>query len=86
MFQVYDVALIPIIIGLVEILKGIGLPKKMMPFISVILGLAAGIFYVYPLDLKGGIIVGLMLGLSASGLYSGAKNTIEKGEDIKNIT
>ncbi len=78
MFQVYDVALIPIIIGLVEILKGIGLPKKLMPFISVILGLAAGIFYVYPLDLKGGIIVGLMLGLSASGLYSGAKNTIEK--------
>ena len=44
MFQVYDVALIPIIIGLVEILKGIGLPKKLMPFISVILGLAAGDF------------------------------------------
>lgn len=80
MFEVYDVALIAVIVGLVELLKGLGLKKKLLPVASLVFGLAAGIFYVYPGDLKGGIIVGLMLGLSASGLYSGTKSTIEKGE------
>lgn len=80
MFEVYDIALIPLIIGLVEVFKRYGINKKALPVIALSFGVLAGIFYVYPNDLKGGILVGLMLGLSASGLYSGAKNTIEKGE------
>ncbi|HEX6594552.1 MAG TPA: hypothetical protein VF095_08175 [Bacillota bacterium] len=81
MFEVYDVALIPLIVGLVELLKGIGLSKRWSPFVSIMFGLVAGTLYVYPKDLKGGIIVGLMLGMSASGLYSGTKNTIEKCDE-----
>jgi len=80
MFEVYDIALIPLIIGLVEVFKRYGISKKALPVIALAFGVLAGIFYVYPNDIKGGILVGLMLGLSASGLYSGAKNTIEKGE------
>lgn len=78
MFEVYDVMLIPLIIGLVQVLKTLGLRKKFLPLASVIFGIAGGVFYVYPDDLKGGIIVGIMLGLSASGLYSGTKNSFEK--------
>lgn len=80
MFEIYNVVLIPLIIGLVELLKGVGLPKRYLPVASLIFGIAVGVFYVYPDDLKGGILVGIMLGLSASGLYSGTKNTIENGK------
>lgn len=80
MFEIYDVVLIPLIIGLVELFKGLGLNKKFLPVVSLFLGITAGVFYLYPEDLKGGILVGIMLGLSASGLYSGTKHTIENGK------
>ena len=80
MFEIYDVALIPLIIGLVQILKTVGLKKKYHPLASLILGLGGGIFYIYPGDLKAGILVGIMLGLSSSGLYSGTKNILEKDD------
>lgn len=83
MFEVYGVALIGLIVGLVEVLKKAGLPKKFLPLSSLILGVAAGTLYVYPANLKAGIIVGLMMGLSASGLYSGTKNTFEKEDDCE---
>ncbi|PKR83319.1 hypothetical protein [Heyndrickxia camelliae] len=73
MLEVYDVAIIPLILGVVELFKRAGVPKKYSPFIAVILGLLFGIFYLGS-NIKQGIIVGLMLGLSASGLYSGTKN------------
>ncbi|MBS4172615.1 hypothetical protein [Bacillus sp. FJAT-49736] len=78
MLQIYDVAIIPLIIGVVELFKRAGLSKKYSPFIAVILGLLFGIFYVSG-SIKEGIIIGLMLGLSASGLYSGTKN-MTKGD------
>lgn len=81
MFEVYGVALIGLIVGLVEVLKRAGLPKRFLPLSSLIFGVAAGIFYINPEDLKAGIIVGLMMGLSASGLYSGTKSTFEKNGD-----
>lgn len=83
MFEVYDVVLIPLIIGLVQVLKTLGLNKKFLPLASIIFGIAGGVFYLYPDDLKGGIIVGIMLGLSASGLYSGTKNSFEKNDEKK---
>ncbi|MHA6250904.1 hypothetical protein [Oceanobacillus sp. CAU 1775] len=80
MFEIYGVALIPLIIGLVQLIKTTGLNKKYLPFISLVFGLVGGIFFLYPGDIRAGIIVGLMLGLSASGLYSGTKNTLEKND------
>lgn len=78
MVEIYDVVLIPLIIGLVEVLKFFGIPKKLMPIASLTLGIIAGIIYVYPGNLKAGILVGLMMGLSASGMYSGGKAMTEK--------
>ncbi|AEH46803.1 hypothetical protein [Parageobacillus thermoglucosidasius] len=80
MFEIYDVAIIPLILGIVELFKKGGLPARYSPFVSVIFGLLFGIFYVAD-TMKEGIVVGLMLGLAASGLYSGTKNMVEKGED-----
>ncbi|MBO0994626.1 hypothetical protein [Bacillus sp. SD088] len=80
MFEMYDILIIPLIIGLVEAFKIAGVSKRFLPLIAIGIGNVIGIVYVTELDLKQGILVGTILGLSASGLYSGTKNTIEKKE------
>lgn len=80
LFEIYGVALIPLIVGLVELMKWFHLPTKAAPIASLILGIIAGTVYVYPNDIKAGILVGLVMGLSASGLYSSTKNTFEKDD------
>lgn len=67
----YGVGLIPLLVGLVEVVKRIGLPSKFAPLVSVALGLILG-FMVYS-DPTQAILVGIAFGLSASGLYSGGK-------------
>lgn len=81
MFEIYDVVIIPLILGLVELCKKAGVNKKILPFIALVLGIVIGVVYVTDFDLKQGILVGVMLGLSASGLYSGTKNTVEKDDE-----
>ncbi|MES1045277.1 hypothetical protein FOA22_12435 [Heyndrickxia oleronia] len=76
MFEIHDVAIIPLILALVQFFKKVGLPEKYSPIIAVFFGLFAGIFYL-DAPIKEGIIVGLMLGLSATGLYSGTKNLVK---------
>lgn len=65
-----------LIIGIAELLKGIGFNAKFIPVVNVILGLVAGIA-LNTSDIMAGIFTGLAVGLSASGLYSGAKNVKE---------
>ena len=76
LFDIYNVAIVPLIIGIVELLKRYGLPAKYCPFVALFLGLMFSIIFISN-NLKEGIIIGLMLGLSASGLYSGSKNLME---------
>jgi L-cystine uptake protein TcyP (sodium:dicarboxylate symporter family) len=80
-FELYDVVIIPLIVGIVEMFKRAGVSKKILPFIAVILGIAIGVVYVTDFDWKQGVLVGAMLGLSASGLYSSSKNTFEKSDE-----
>lgn len=75
--NVYDVALIPLIVGIVEIFKQMGMPARFGALVSLLLGIIAGIFYIDPSDILKGILVGASIGLAASGLYSGTKNAIE---------
>jgi len=78
-FNVYGIALVPVIVGLSELLKKSGVPKKFTPVTSVLLGLVFGITYLAPGDIKQGILFGLVLGLSAVGLFSSTKNTVFEG-------
>lgn len=75
--EAYGIVFIPIILGLVEIGKSLGMPKKYSPIMSLVLGIIAGVVYVHPENLAAAILVGIALGLAAVGLYSGTKNTIE---------
>lgn len=67
--------LVPIVMGVVEAIKALGLNSKFAPVMSIILGvigvyLASGFVLSGPLALEG-----IVVGLSAAGLYSGAKKT-----------
>lgn len=70
-----------VILGVVELVKSVfGIDAKLAPIISVCLGLIFSIAYSFYGDtvLYEAIIMGLIVGLGAIGLYSGPKNTIEK--------
>jgi di/tricarboxylate transporter len=71
------VALIPLIVGLVELVKQLGLPSRYAALVAVALGVGAG-FLLTPSDPAQAVVVGIMLGLSASGLYSGTKAALGK--------
>lgn len=69
---VYDVALIPATMGLVEVFKKSGLPSKHAPIVSLFIGLILGVTTNIG-NIGKGILTGIVIGLSASGLYSGTK-------------
>ena len=72
---------VALIIGLVELIKELGIEKRWIPLVDLGLGLASGIF-VYGIaqgqGLLNGIVLGIALGLSACGLFSGFKNVVGK--------
>lgn len=76
MFEIYDIAIIPLIAGLTQIFKRAGLPAQYSPFVAIFFGILIAFFYL-DVTVKEAILVGVMLGLSASGFYSGTKNLVE---------
>jgi len=79
--QINESVLVPIIMSIVELTKGLGFPRKFSALLSLIIGIAIGVFYLHPMDIKLGIFEGAVYGLTASGLYSGAKNTFQQLRD-----
>ena len=78
------IAIIPIITMLVDVLKKAGLPTKFAPLTSLILGVIFGIVFQNDGGIKNGIITGLIIGMSASGLYSGGKEVSKVAREMKN--
>lgn len=69
------------VMGIAEIAKGLGLDKRFIPVLDVLVGIALGILVhtVYSgMAIIEGIIIGLAVGLSACGLFSGIKNVAGK--------
>jgi len=64
-------ALIPVVTGLVEIVKGVGVPSQFAPIAAIIMGI--GLSALVVTGLPAIIIGGIVVGLSSSGLYSGVK-------------
>ena len=59
-----------VILGLVQIIKGLGMPTKFAPLCSLIMGVSCGLFTFYLSGEKSFIWLGLISGLTASGVYS----------------
>jgi len=62
-----------IILGLVQIYKGIGMAKKFAPLLSLGLGILIGGIAYYGSGEKDLIFLGLLSGLIASGVFSNIK-------------
>jgi L-cystine uptake protein TcyP (sodium:dicarboxylate symporter family) len=69
---------VPVIMSLVQIAKGLGMPKKFSAAVAVVIGALIGVFFIEPQNIRIGIFKGIVYGLTASGLYSGTKNTFEQ--------
>jgi hypothetical protein len=69
--------MIGVIVGIAEVIKKTGIDIKWIPLIDLILGIIAGIVYVFPDDPKKAVLSGIIIGLSASGTYSSTKNVIQ---------
>jgi hypothetical protein len=86
MEEIAGVASVPLIMGLVEVAKGMGLSPRWAPAVSLGLGLALSLGYRAALDVPAGaewaqaVLSGLALGLAASGLYSGARTMAHAAE------
>jgi hypothetical protein len=80
--QYGGVVIVPIIVGLVEVGKRLGLDSTYAAPLAVGLGLVISLGYTAAANLPGGssladaALHGLALGLSAAGLYSGAKRVL----------
>lgn len=76
------IGLTALVIGLAELCKKVGCPTKYIPLIDLGLGLMGGLA-VFGFELGygtlKGIMIGLAIGLSACGLFSGIKN-LTKGD------
>ena len=73
-----DAIIVPLIIGITQMAKRVGLPKKYAAMFSWGLGLVLAYAYVSPRDMKDIFIIGSALGLSASGLFSGTKSITKR--------
>lgn len=76
--NINETLVVPVIISLIQLAKGLGLPSKFAAITAVIVGIIFGVFFMEPNCMRMGVFKGIVYGLSASGLYSGTKNTFEQ--------
>lgn len=76
----FDIALIVgVVIAVTQLIKNLEfMSKKYLPIVSLLLGLVAGLFYVNG-NLQEQIMYGVMIGLSAAGLFDQSKIVTKKG-------
>lgn len=76
--EILQLVMIPAVNGLVEVAKKTGLPNRFAPLLAVALGIMAGIGLRDPnASTAVGIIEGVVIGLSAVGMYSGTRNVFQ---------
>ncbi|HEK9103339.1 TPA: holin [Bacillus pseudomycoides] len=73
--------MIGIVVGLSQIAKTIGLQTKYIPLLNLTLGIVLGVLFL-PQDLKMNVFQGIIIGLSASGLFDHTK-ILKKDADAK---
>lgn len=78
-YQIYGIALMPVIIALVALAKELGLPEKFSPILSIALGIIAILVFSNE-EWRVAVFQGVICGLAASGLYSGSKSFVEAAQ------
>lgn len=79
-FGAVAVALIPVTTGIIEVIKRLGLDSKFAPLLSILVGIA--LMFLTIVAWQVAVAQGIIIGLAASGLYSGTTRT---GSAIKSM-
>ena len=66
--------LIPIIVGISQVIKNIGFPSKFIPLLNVLIGVGISFLVFEGIGWHEQVLQGLVVGLSASGIYDQSKN------------
>ncbi|MCL1951152.1 MAG: hypothetical protein FWF59_15635 [Turicibacter sp.] len=69
--------LIPMIVGISQVIKNMGCPGKWIPLINLFIGVALSFLVFHGLQWHEQIMQGLVVGLSAGGIYDQSKNLNE---------
>lgn len=72
-FSAAAVALIPVTTGLIEVIKRLGVDSKFAPVLSILSGVL--LMFLTTVAWQAAIAQGIIVGLAASGLYSGSAKT-----------
>ncbi|PEM25123.1 holin [Bacillus wiedmannii] len=73
--------MIGVVVGLSQIAKAVGMQTKYVPLLNLTLGIMLGVLFLSQ-DIKTNIFQGIIIGLSASGLFDHTK-IIKKDADVK---
>jgi len=73
--------MIGIVVGLSQIVKTVGLQTKYVPLLNLTLGIVLGVLFLDG-DIKTNVFQGIIIGLSASGLFDHTK-IMKKDVDFK---
>lgn len=76
METIAGISIVAVIIGLVQVAKTLGLPTQFAPLASLFFGV--GLAFLGSGISVTALMVGLVLGLTASGLWSGTKTLLDK--------
>jgi hypothetical protein len=74
-FSPLIMAIVPVILGLVQVVKQVGLPSRFAPLASIAIGI--GLVALTGVAWQAFVVQGIIAGLAASGLWSGSKATIQ---------
>jgi hypothetical protein len=69
--------IIAVLVGVSQVIKGLGLKAKFIPVVNLVLGIGAG-FLLKDMSVAEQIVTGAIIGLSASGLYDQKKIVTKK--------
>ena len=75
---------VAIIVGISQVMKNVGLPTKYIPLINLILGVGLSFLVLTGSSIQDIILQGLIVGLSAGGLYDQSKGiSVPTDKEIK---
>ena len=77
--SLYDATLVPSIIFLLYIIGNLGIPRKLLPVMAVILSIAAALIFIE--FSANGVLTGILLAATVVGIHSGTKNVIQAFSD-----
>ncbi len=82
----YDAALVPVVVGLVEVCKRLGLPTRFAPVLALVFGVLAKAAQVYLSRANQDILLGgVATGLMAAGLFSGTRAVVRSGDAPRSL-